>query len=94
MEESKAMASSRHGPLIKDDDTYEVLREDGASRQKAARIANAQASDSQKPSVKGWQAPPYDKWTRDELYERARELDIDGRSSMSKDDLVTALRNT
>lgn len=94
MEESKAMASSRHGPSIKDDGTYEALREDGASKQKAARITNAQASDSQHPSSKGGKAKPYEQWTRDELYERARELEIDGRSSMSKDDLITALHNT
>lgn len=94
MQEGKAMASSRHGPSIKDDDTYEALREDGASKQKAARIANAQANDSQHPSSKGGKKPSYDEWTRDELYRRARELDIDGRSSMSKDQLITALRDT
>ena len=88
------MASSRHEPSIKDDDTYEALREDGASKQKAARIANAQANDSQHPSSKGGKTPSYDEWTRDELYQRARELDIDGRSSMSKDQLITALRDT
>lgn len=30
--------------------------------------------------------------TRDELYNRARELDIDGRSRMSKSELVDAIR--
>jgi hypothetical protein len=35
---------------------------------------------------------PYETWTKDELYERARELDVDGRSSMSKRQLITALR--
>jgi hypothetical protein len=88
------MASTNHGPSIKNSDTYEALRDDGASKQKAARIANAQANDSQSPSAKGGKAPPYEDWTRDELYERARELDVDGRSSMTKADLITALRNT
>ena len=88
------MASTNHGSSIKNSDTYEALREDGASKQKAARIANAQANDSQLPSVKGGKAPPYEEWTKDELYGRAQELDIDGRSSMSKGDLITALRNT
>lgn len=88
------MPSTSHGPSIKDSDTYEALREDGASKQKAARIANAQANDSQHPSAKGGKASPYEQWTRDELYERAQELDIDGRSSMSKGDLITALRNS
>lgn len=30
--------------------------------------------------------------TRDELYNRAQELDIDGRSDMTKDELVDAIR--
>lgn len=87
------MASNLHGASVKDDDTYEALRDDGASKEKAARIANAQANDSQKPSVKGGKASPYDEWTRDDLYQRAQDLDLDGRSSMSKDELITALRN-
>lgn len=88
------MASNSHGSSVKDDDTYEALRDDGASKQKAARIANAQANDSQHPSAKGGKAPPYEQWTKDELYERAQELELDGRSSMSKDELVTALRDS
>ena len=88
------MASTSHGPSIKNNDTYEALRDDGASKEKAARIANAQANDSQHPSVKGGKTPPYEQWTRDELYERAQDLDIEGRSSMTKDDLITALRDS
>lgn len=83
-----------HGPSVKDDETYEALREDGASKQKAARIANAQASDDQNPSEKGGKAPPYEDWTKDDLYERAQELEIDGRSDMTKDALIDALRNS
>ena len=29
-----------HGPAIKDDEQYEALRREGASKEKAARIAN------------------------------------------------------
>ncbi|MEJ6401414.1 Rho termination factor N-terminal domain-containing protein [Yoonia sp. 2307UL14-13] len=82
-----------HGPSIKDDDTYQALREDGASKEKAARIANAQASADQNPSKKGGKAPPYEEWTKDDLYRRAQELDIDGRARMNKDDLIAALRD-
>jgi hypothetical protein len=82
-----------HGSSVKDDDTYESLREDGASKEKAARIANAKASDSQSPSKKGGKASPYEEWTKDELYDRAQELDVEGRSDMSKDGLIEALRN-
>ncbi|WP_411891288.1 Rho termination factor N-terminal domain-containing protein [Yoonia sp. SDW83-1] len=82
-----------HGPSIKDDETYEALREDGASKEKAARIANAKASDDQSPSEKGGKATPYEEWTRDELYQRAQGLDIEGRSDMNKDELISALRD-
>ena len=34
-----------------------------------------------------------EEWTKDELYERAQELDLDGRSSMNKQQLVRALRD-
>jgi hypothetical protein len=82
-----------HGPSIKDDETYEALREDGASKEKAARIANAQASDNRSPSKKGGKAPPYEEWTKDDLLDRATELDIEGRWDMTKDELIDALRN-
>ena len=49
-----------HGLSVKDDETYEALREDGASKQKAARIANAQANSDQHPSEKGGKQPPYE----------------------------------
>ncbi|SFG58337.1 DUF7218 family protein [Sulfitobacter dubius] len=78
---------------IKDEETYKSLREDGASKEKAARIANAQANDSQHPSKKGGKQPPYEDWTKNDLYDRAQELGIEGRSDMDKDALIDALRN-
>ncbi len=36
--------------------------------------------------------PPYDEWTREELYRRAREREIPGRSRLDKAGLVEALR--
>lgn len=82
-----------HGPSIKNDDVYEALREDGASKEKAARIANAKADGRRNPSKKGGQASPYEEWTKDELYDRAREIGIDGRSDMDKAELIDALRD-
>ncbi len=79
-----------HGPSIKDDEQYESLREDGMSKSKAAAIAN---SDRTETARKGGESPPYEKWTRDELYERAQELGIEGRSDMTKDELIEALRS-
>jgi NTP pyrophosphatase (non-canonical NTP hydrolase) len=82
-----------HGPQIKDDRTYEALREDGASKEKAARIANAQADSDRSPGKKGGKAAAYEEWTKDELYERAQEIGIEGRSDMTKEELIDALRN-
>jgi len=82
------------GPSVKDDKTYEKLRDEGASKEKAARIANA-AANSSRSSVgrKGGKAGSYEDWTKEHLLQRAREIGIDGRSSMSKSELIDALRN-
>ena len=85
--------ASDHGPSIKDDDAYEALRDQGYSKHKAAAIANAQADPDQHPSEEGGHAKPYEEWTKDELYSRAQELDVEGRSGMNKDELIRALRN-
>lgn len=34
----------------------------------------------------------YDDWTKEELYERARELGIEGCDKMDKEELLAALR--
>ena len=82
------------GPSVKDDEVYEALRDDGASKEKAARIANASASEGRSQvGERGGEAADYDERTVDELRERAAELGIEGRSSMSKDELIDALRN-
>lgn len=80
-------------PSIKDEDTYQTLRDKGMSKEKAARISNAKANPSQHPSRKGGKAPPYEEWTKEDLYSRAREIGIDGRSSMNKGELIKALRD-
>jgi hypothetical protein len=36
---------------------------------------------------------PYEQWTRVDLYHRAQELDIDGRATMNKKQLIAALRH-
>jgi hypothetical protein len=81
-----------HGPSIKDDRLYESLRDEGESKEKAARIANAKAGGTD-VSEKGGRAEDYEDRTREELEERAREIGIEGRSDMSKDELIDALRN-
>lgn len=82
------------GPSVKDPELYEALRDDGASKEKAARIANAAANTSREDvGRKGGEAGSYDDWTVEELRSRASELEIDGRSGMNKAELIDALRN-
>lgn len=85
------MAQS-NGSSIKDEDTYEALRDKGYSKSKAARIANAQANDNMEPSKKGGQAPPYEQWSKAALYDQAQDIGIEGRSDMTKGELIDALR--
>lgn len=82
------------GPSVKDGELYERLRAEGNSKSKAAAIANAAARDGRDAVGKrGGTSDAYEEWTKDELYERAQELEIEGRSTMSKDELIEALRD-
>lgn len=87
------MPAQRPGASIKDPQMYESLRDEGASKEKAARISNAAANTSRSAvALKGGRSADYEDWTKKDLAQRARELDINGRSSMSKSELVSALR--
>lgn len=87
-------AEKSHGPSVKDPELYEELRKDGASKEKAARIANA-ASRSSRSEVgrKGGKSGDYEDWKVTDLRRRAGEIGIEGRSRMKKDELIRALRN-
>ncbi len=73
---------------IKDEDQYEALRRKGESKEKAARIANTPQSGK-----KGGKSEKYEDRSKEELYQKAKEVGIEGRSKMSKDELIKALRN-
>ncbi len=77
-----------HGPSIKNDAQYEKLLDEGMSKEKAARIAN-----DPNAGQKGGKAEKYEDRTREELYNKAKEVGIEGRSDMTKEELIQALRN-
>jgi hypothetical protein len=79
-----------HGPQIKEDEQYEALRRQGASKEKAARIAN---TSRRKAGKRGGKSPAYEDWSKGDLYQRVKEIGIEGRSGMKKSDLIQALRN-
>lgn len=78
------------GPSIKDPERYEALREKGYSKEKSARIANTPRHEA---AVKGGKSPTYEKWSKKDLYDKAKEVGIERCSSMKKDELIDALRN-
>jgi hypothetical protein len=84
------MPQKSPGPSVKDHAQYEALRDEGESKEKAARIAN---SDRTATAKKGGKAGSYDDWSKEDLEERAAEIGIDGRSKMNKDELIKALRD-
>jgi hypothetical protein len=88
------MPKRQPGPSVKDPEMYEALRDDGASKEKAARISNAAAKTSRRAvGAKGGLGGDYEDWTKKDLVTKARQIGIRGRSSMSKAQLIEALRN-
>lgn len=78
---------------VKDPGLYEELRTDGASKEKAARIANAAAARGRSAvGRKGGKAGDYDDWTVTRLRSRAKELGMSGYSGKKKSELVSMLR--
>lgn len=80
---------------LKDPELYEKLRDDGASKQKAARIANAAGTQGRSQvGKKGGESGSYEDWTVDDLKKRAKDIGLTGYSKKKKADLISALRNS
>jgi hypothetical protein len=88
------MPGHQHGSSIKDSEQYEALREEGMSKEKAARISNASAKEGRSTvASRGGRGGDYEDRTKEELMDKARDVGIEGRSKMSKAELIDALRN-
>lgn len=82
------MPGKSPGPQVKNPEQYEALRDKGYSKQKSARISNSEGA-----SKRGGKAGAYENRTKADLYEEAKKVGVKGRSSMSKDQLIKALRS-
>ena len=86
------MPGNRNNSL-KDPELYEKLRDEGDSKQKAARISNAAAARGRSAvGRKGGKAGDYDDWSVPELRKRAKELGLHGYSGKRKSELISELR--
>jgi hypothetical protein len=82
------MPGKDHGPEIKEPDMYEALRDEGMSKEKAARISNAKANGSLDHD-----STDLEDRTKEELYDEAKDIGIEGRSKMDKGELIDAIRD-
>ena len=88
------MPNRNPGPSVKDKELYETLRDEGNSKEKSARIANAAAAKGRgSVAHTGGSSGSYEDWSVHDLRKRAAEIGIGGRSTMRKAELVAALRS-
>lgn len=71
-----------------DNQNYEKLKEAGLPEEQAIRF-----SDKEEKQNDAATAPAYEKWPKEKLYRRAKELNIAGIASMDKNLLIEALRH-
>ena len=87
------MPNARGSATLKNRELYEELRNEGASKEKAARISNAVERDGQRAVARrGGTSGDYDDWTVPRLRDRAKQLGISGYSGKRKAELISMLR--
>jgi len=88
------MPGRRGANRLKDQELYEELRNEGASKEKAARISNAAARDGRGAvGRRGGRAEDYEDRTVAELRARAKDLGLTGYSDKRKGELIRMLRD-
>ena len=88
------MPKGRGSSSLKDPELYDELRDDGASKEKAARISNAAARDGRGAvGRRGGESGDYDDWTVERLRTRAKEIGLRGYSGKRKAELIAMLRS-
>ena len=84
----------RRNASLKDPELYEELRDEGASKEKAARISNAAAAEGRSAiGRKGGKHGDYEDWTVEQLRKRAKELGLPFAAVAGEAELISALRN-
>ncbi|KQM82257.1 Rho termination factor N-terminal domain-containing protein [Agromyces sp. Leaf222] len=84
----------RRNASLKDPELYETLRDEGASKEKAARISNAAAAQGRSAiGRKGGESGDYEDWTVADLRKRAKDLGLTGYSGRRKAELISMLRD-
>jgi hypothetical protein len=88
------MPKARATGSLKNRELYEELRNEGASKEKAARISNAIERDGAKAvGRRGGKAGDYEDWTVPHLRARAKQIGVTGYSGKRKAELIRMLRN-
>ena len=88
------MPAGRGGNSLKDPELYEKLRDEGASKEKAARVSNAAAREGRSTvGRRGGRSGDYEDWTVADLRARAKELGLTGYSGLRKSELIDRLRS-
>ncbi len=86
---------AKSNPSLKDPELYEKLRDEGDSKQKAARISNAAAKKGRSSvGKKGGESGSYEDWTVSELKAKAKEIGLKNYSAKKKSELIETLRNS